>query len=325
MNFHLNFPVPAIEPGIQYSDKLLFMGSCFAENMGETLDQYKFNTLINPHGVLYNPASILTAINRYIENKVFSTDELFFSNECWNSWEHHSRYSNTDKHKCLNAINAGISEAHKFIKEADWLFITFGSAFVYKHNSTGHLVGNCHKVPQKEFTKQMMESNEIEKNHSLLLERLKSVNPKLKIIFTVSPVRYLRDGITENTLSKAQLIQAVHHLVQKHTNAFYFPAYELMMDDLRDYRFYKSDMVHPTEQAISYIFEKLMHSTFSKESKIVFEKVKDILTALHHRPFHTDTEAHRKFKVTYAERCRLLQKEYSFLNLEEELNYFVHT
>jgi hypothetical protein len=301
------------------------MGSCFAENIGEALESYKFSTQINPHGVLYNPKSIATALIRYIENNAFAESELFYANECWKSWEHHSRYSDTDKNNCLSTINTGISSAHHFLKEADWLFITFGSAFVYRHNSTGEFVGNCHKVPQKEFSKVMMNSSEIITEYSSLLEHLKAFNPKLKVIFTVSPVRYIRDGVTENTLSKAQLIQAVHILVKKYPDTFYFPAYELMMDDLRDYRFYKSDMVHPTEQAISYIFEKLMHSTFSKESKIVFEKVKDILTALHHRPFHTDTEAHRKFKVTYAERCRLLQKEYSFLNLEEELNYFVHT
>lgn len=322
MNFHLNFPIPAIEPGINYPDKLLFMGSCFAESMGETLENHKFSTLINPHGVLYNPVNISTALSRYIDNKAFAEDELFYANECWNSWEHHSRYSDTDKNNCLTAINTSISSAHHFMKEADWLFITFGSAFVYKHNSGGDFVGNCHKVQQKEFTKIMIDSNEIIAEYSLLLERLKTFNSKLKIIFTVSPVRYIRDGVTENTLSKAQLIQAVHSLVKKYPNTFYFPAYELMIDDLRDYRFYKADMVHPTEQAIDYIFEKLMNTAFTKESRILFEKIKDILTATQHRPFHADTEAYRKFKGTYFERCKQLEKEYSFLDLAQEINYF---
>lgn len=322
MNFHLSFPIPPIRPGIHYSDKLLFMGSCFAENIGERMQNYKFSSIINPHGVLYNPSSIAVALKRYIKNTLLQENELFYANECWNSWEHHSRFSDTDKNVCLNTINSEITSAYTYIKEAEWLFITFGSAYTYKLNSTNEFVGNCHKIPQKEFTKILLSIDEIIADYSLLMKELKTVNSKLKIIFTVSPVRYIRDGITENTLSKARLIETVHQLVHQHDNVFYFPAYELMMDDLRDYRFYKTDLVHPNEQAIGYIFEKLMDSAFSKEAKQVFEKVQDIVTATQHRPFQPHTDTYKKFKNTYLLRCKQLKKEYSFLDLQKELNYF---
>lgn len=322
MNFHLTFPVTALKHKIDYSQRLLFIGSCFAENMAETMRQYKFNVKQNPHGVLYNPASMAVALRRYIDNNAIQEHELFFANECWNSWEHHSRFSNTDKQTCLIEINNNIETAHNFIKQADWLFITFGSAFIYKINETGQLVGNCHKVPQKEFTKSLLNTNEIVANYQLLIQQLKAINNKLKIIFTVSPVRYIRDGVVENTLSKARLIEAAHALVQHNDTTFYFPAYELMMDDLRDYRFYKTDLVHPNEQAIAYIFEKLTDSAFTEDTKQLFEKIKDIITAHQHRPFQTDTQAHKKFKDTYSERCKRLQQEFPDLDLTNEIEYF---
>lgn len=318
MKFHLNIDIPPFEQKINYSNKFLFAGSCFAENIGETMKMYRFEVKINPNGVLYNPASIAVALRRYIDNNTMQENELFYANECWNSWEHHSRFSNTDKQTCLRSINNGISSAHDFIKQSDWLFITFGTAFQYKQKSTGELVGNCHKVPQKEFTKQMLSISEIVADYKLLLQQLKGLNSNLKIIFTVSPVRHIRDGIVENNWSKARLIEAVHEIIQQHDNSFYFPAYELVLDDLRDYRFYKTDLVHPNEQAISYVFEKLMNTIFDDETKHLFEKIKDIITAKQHRPFNSNTEAYQKFKAVYMERCGLLQKQYPFLNFEEE-------
>lgn len=322
MNFHLSFPIKKLTNEINYSDKLFFMGSCFAESIGTLTQQYKFNSIINPHGILYNPASIKTALIRYTTNTQVNADELFYANDCWNSWEHHSRYSNPEKTTCINTINEHISNAHEQLKKTEWLFITFGSAFVYQLNNTNKYVGNCHKVPQKEFTKTLLTINEITSEYSLLIKQLNAINKNLKIVFTVSPVRYVRDGVIENTLSKARLIEATHAIVANHNNALYFPAYELMMDDLRDYRFYKTDLVHPTEQAIEYIFEKLVETTFSNESKLTLEKVKDIMKATQHRAFNNNSESFIKFKRTYAERCKQLQKEYSFLDLSSEIEYF---
>jgi hypothetical protein len=191
MNFHLQFPIAPFSNKIKYADEVLFLGSCFAENIGETMQHYKFNVKINPHGVLYNPSSISLALRGYIENKVMQEQELFFANDCWNSWEHHSRFSNVDKKNCLDIINQSVSAAHQTIKSAEWIFITFGSANVYRRKETGETVGNCHKIPQKEFTKQLLTVDEIIVDYKHLLEELKQLNPKIKIVFTVSPVRYI--------------------------------------------------------------------------------------------------------------------------------------
>lgn len=323
MNFHLNLQIPEFAQKIKYADKLLLIGSCFAENIGERLEHYKFNTNINPNGVLFNPASIAVALRRIINNKKTEENELFFANEVWNSWEYHSRFSNTDKATCLSDINTSISTSSEFIKQGDWLFITFGSAFVYKHNSNGMLVGNCHKAPQKEFTKQLLTVAEIVNDYTLLIQQLKAKNSKLKIVFTVSPVRYIRDGVVENNLSKARLIEAVHELVQQNIDSFYFPAYELVIDDLRDYRFYKSDLVHPNEQAIEYVFEKLIKTAFEEDTKVLFEKIKDIITAKDHLPFNTNTNAYKQFQKTYLKRCKQIQQEHTFLDLADEISFFV--
>lgn len=322
MKFHLTFPIPEFEQKINYANKFLFVGSCFAENIGETMQLYKFKVKINPNGVLYNPQSMAIALRRYIDNKTIQENELFFANECWNSWEHHSRFSDSDKLTCLTSINSSISSAHDFLKKTDWLFITFGSAFVYRRNSNGQLVGNCHKVPQKEFTKQILNISEIVEDYKILIRQLKTLNNKLKIIFTVSPVRHTGDGIVENNLSKSHLIAAVHEIIQQNDNSFYFPAYELIMDDLRDYRFYKTDLVHPNEQAIAYVFEKLMNTIFDEETKILFEKIKDIIIARQHRHFNRNTEGYSKFQAVYQQRVKQLQKEYSFLDLEEIVEGF---
>jgi GSCFA family len=322
MNFHLNFPIPAFSEKINYSNKFLFMGSCFAENIGQTMENYKFNVLINPNGVLYNPASITIALSRIIDNKTMNDSQLVFANDCWNSWEHHSRFSKPDKVQCLTEINNSITKAHQTLKQTEWLFITFGSAFVYQLNSTGELVGNCHKIPQKEFTKKLLTVAEITSDYTKLLKDLIAINNNLKVVFTVSPVRYIRDGVVESNISKARLIEAVHNLVAENNNAFYFPAYELVIDDLRDYRFYKADLVHPNEQAIDYVFEKLMNTVFDQETKNIFEKIKDIITAKEHRPFNVETKSHQQFKATYLKRCKEIQKSNPFLDLKNEILYF---
>ena len=319
MKFHLNFNIPQFEQKINYSHKFLFVGSCFTENIGGIMQLYKFNLSINPNGVLYNPASMALALRRYIFNKTIEENELFYANECWHSWEHHSRFSNTDKQTCLTTINKSISSAHDFIKQTDWLFITFGSAFIYKRNDTGKLVGNCHKAPQKEFKKQMLAVDEIVEDYKILIQQLKALNNNLKIIFTISPVRHISEGLVENNRSKARLIEAVHELVQQNDNLYYFPAYELVIDDLRDYRFYNSDLVHPSEQANIYVFEKLINTIFDEKTKQLFEKIKDIITAKQHRPFNNNTESYLKFKASYIERCSQLQKEFPFLDLENEM------
>ena len=318
MNFHLQFPIPVFPQKINYTHSSLFIGSCFAENIGGLMQKNKFDTLINPHGILYNPSSIAVALRRYINSESVTDDALFLSNDLWNSWEHHSRFSNTDKPQCLSDINDSIQKAHEQLKEAEWLFITFGSAFVYE--KSGNVVGNCHKLPQKEFSKRILETSEIVEEYKELISSLKFFNPSIKIVFTISPVRYVRDGVVENNLSKARLVDAVHKLTEE--NIFYFPAYELMMDDLRDYRFYTEDLVHPTEQAIQYIFQKLKEASFDAETAVLFEKVKEVITASEHRSFNSTADSHIKFKASQLAKCCDLQKQYPTLDLSKEIAFF---
>ncbi len=322
MNFHLSFPVIPFKEKINYSHKLLFVGSCFAENIGEMMQKHKFNTMINPNGILYNPLSIANSLINVISNKQIKESELFFANECWNHWQFHSKFSNPNKNECLTTLNHRIANAADFLKQSDWLFITLGSAFVYKQNSTGELVANCHKLPQKEFTKHLLTIDEIVEKIRALLIQLNVFNPNLKVVFTISPVRYVRDGVVENNRSKARLIEAVYQVINASMNAFYFPVYELVIDDLRDYRFFKPDLVHPNEQAIEYVFEKLKNTSFDEESKLLFEKIKKIVVASSHRAFQDATIAHKIFKENNLHQCKELLIDYPFLNFDDELNVF---
>lgn len=320
MEFHLQFSISPFSSKLNYEQSAMFVGSCFAENIGEELRRYKFNVTINPHGVLYNPASLATAIARYISNESIKEDELFYANDCWNSWEHHSRFSNPDKQLCLNQINQSIQKGHHSLKQASWLFITLGSAFVYQRE--GNFVGNCHKQPASEFEKKMLDPNWIVVRYQDLVQQLYKFNPNLTIVFSVSPVRYIRDGVVENNRSKAVLIQAVHQLKEICKQVNYFPAYELVMDDLRDYRFFKEDMVHPNEQAIAYVFDKFRQTFFDEPTKTTFQEIKQIVSAREHRPLQAQSSDYKRFKGQLLKKTQELQEQFPFLNLVEELSYF---
>lgn len=321
MNFHLDLQVKSFPKKLHYREALFFMGSCFAENIALQMQEHKFQSVVNPHGVLYNPHSIAAAIRSYLKNKTYTERDIFYAGDCYHSWEHHSRFSNTDAVTCLSKINQEISMAHDTLKSAGWLFITFGSAYSYKHKKNDQRIANCHKQPLQDFTKELLTIDEMVKEYRQLITELKQYNPQLKIVFTVSPVRYIRDGVIENNRSKARLIETVHQLTNEE-NVFYFPAYELVTDDLRDYCFYKSDLVHPNEQAIDYVFEKFVHALFDQPTREVFEKIKDIVNAKAHRPLQENSTSHQQFKSAYLNRCKQLQKEFPFLILKEELTHF---
>jgi hypothetical protein len=321
MEFKLNFHVPALPAKINYSDKLFLAGSCFAENIAAELQRNKFNLISNPHGILYNPLNISASIEECISTKLYSERDLFFANDRWNSFSHHSRFSDTEQANCIKNINLSIENAHTQLKEARWLILTFGSAFIYKTREN-KIVANCHKLPQKEFTKELVPVEEILKAFNETISKLKIFNPELNLIFTVSPVRYIRDGIIENNLSKAILLLAVHQLVKENVNCFYFPAYEIVNDELRDYRFFKEDLVHPNEMAIQYVWEKFVDSALSDPAKELQQKIDEILIAKAHRPFNPDSEVHKAFRKSYLAKVKKLQQQYSFLNMEEEIGYF---
>ena len=328
MDFRLELDIKKSASLISYKDRLLLCGSCFTENIGSKLDYHKFKTLQNPNGILFNPISITKSVISYIENKQYTGDELFYFNDIWQSWEHHSRFSSVEKAASLKMINDSQQQAHEFLKETDWLMLTLGSAFVYEISqnsppfSGGAVVANCHKVPTDKFNKRLLSVEEILAALDNLIHRLFLFNPKLKIIFTISPVRHLRDGFVENNRSKATLIQAVHQLVEKFDKLFYFPAYELVIDDLRDYRFYAEDMVHPNYAATNYVWDKFVNAMMDEETIELMEKVNEIQRARNHKPFNPASEQHKKFLHSYMNKTIQLQQQYPALNFDEEISYF---
>lgn len=329
MDFHLEFTPKPFDIKINHQQHLLLIGSCFTEQIGAKLANHKFSMQDNPNGILFNPISITRSVSSYIDNKQYKAEDLFYQNECWNSWEHHSRFSNPDKEKCLQAINESQTRAYSFLKKADWLLITLGSAFVYELPSPSgeglgvrSVVANCHKVPTDKFNKRLLQVDEVVAALQQMIEKAVEVNPGLKIIFTISPVRHLRDGFVENNRSKATLIDAVHQLVEKNQHCFYFPAYELVIDDLRDYRFFAEDMVHPNYAATNYVWEKFITACIDEPSQQLMKDIALIVAAKNHKPFNPTSEQHKKFLQTNLEKVKKLQVQFPHINLEEEAEYF---
>lgn len=306
---------------IEHKDRLFLMGSCFTEQIGKKLADHKFRTIDNPNGILFNPLSIVHSLKNYIKQKKYSKSDLFLHNELWGSWDHHTRFSSTDVDICLDKINAEQLLAHDFLKKSDWLLLTLGSSFVYELED-GRGVANCHKVPTDKFTKRLMASSEIVEQFSSMIEQLRSFNPAIKIIFTISPVRHLRDGFVENNRSKANLIQSVHSMVDNHEDVFYFPAYELVIDDLRDYRFYAEDMVHPNYMATNYVWEKFTAACIDVSAQQLMKEINILNAAKAHRPFNPDSKQHQHFVAQNLERTLSLQAKYGYIDFSKEIDFF---
>ncbi len=321
MDFHVELTTKPFEVKINHQHNLLLIGSCFTEQIGTKLTNCKFSVLDNPNGILFNPVSICKSISSYVDNKQYTEADLFYQNESWNSWEHHSRFSNPDKEKCLAGINESQTEAYEFIKNADWLLITLGSAFVYELENT-EVVANCHKVPADKFIKRLLSAEEVFTGLQHMIEQALAFNPGLNIIFTISPVRHLRDGFVENNRSKATLIEAVHQLVQQNSACFYFPAYELVIDDLRDYRFFAEDMVHPNYAATNYVWEKFITTCIDEPSQKLMKDIAVIVAAKNHKPFNPTSEQHKKFLQINLEKVKKLQQQFAYINFKEEAAYF---
>jgi len=322
MEFFLPFQIQPFPFKISYKDKILFIGSCFSEEIGNKLSELKFDVVQNPNGILYDPLSITEAIFSYIENPVFEEERLFELNGLWHSWNHHSVFSGANKKEVLDKINASRSTAHSFLKNAEFLIITLGTAFHYQLKNNKQNVANCHKAPSDFFKKSLLPVEEIKPEMLRTITALQLFNPSIKIIFTISPVKHVRDGVIENNRSKAKLIEVAHAMTEQKENVFYFPSYELVTDILRDYRFYKDDLVHPNEIAINFVFEKFCHSFFDDTSKKISEDVKKILAAVNHIPFLKESEAHHKFRAAQLKNIRAIQKNYPFIDLQKEENYF---
>ena len=324
MDFMLDINIPQPPVRIGYRDKILLVGSCFTAHIGNSLAELKFRVKQNPHGILFDPASVASSLVSYVQNKQYVKEDLFYLNEVWNSWQHHSVFSHTDAEQCLAGINTSQQNAHAFLKEADWVIITLGSAFSYHLTEQNRGVANCHRAPGQWFRKHLMTIEEINSVLDGCLHQLWQFNRHIKVIFTVSPVRHIRDGVMENNRSKARLIEVVHHLVNKFDNIYYFPAYELVIDVLRDYRFYDIDMVHPNYAATEFVLEKFSENFIDESSQSLMQEVKKIITAKKHKPFQPETQAHKQFLQTHLEKAKALQQQYAFLNLQDEISYFLN-
>src|SRR6478735_1630101 len=328
MKFHFEFDIKKSPGAILHQHKLLLMGSCFTENIGEKLRRHKFTVCENPNGILFNPVSVSEAIESYIENKQITGADIFQHNETWHSWKHHSRYSGVTEFECLQKINESTTTAHLYLKETDQLMITLGSTWLYTltdkaaNAETGSIAANNHKAPADWFQKRLMKAEETVDVLEKMLRKLLAFNPHIQIIFTISPVRHLREGVIENNRSKAVLIQAVHQLVEKFDNLYYFPAYELVIDDLRDYRFYAEDLVHPNYFATQYVWEKFIDSCMDEKTKTLMKEIAEINLAYQHKPFNALTSHHHKFLASYYTKTKSLQSKHPYLDFMQELAYF---
>ncbi|PKH49441.1 GSCFA domain-containing protein [Tenacibaculum sp. Bg11-29] len=298
---------------INYDSKLLLLGSCFSENIGEKLSYYKFQSAVNPFGILFHPKAIENLVLDAINEKVYTDDDLFFHNERWHCFNVHSKLSSTDKNKITNSLNNANNNTYKQLKNATHIIITLGTSWVYRFIETDSLVANCHKIPQKKFLKEILSINEITASIEIIISLIKSVNKNVNILFTVSPVRHLKDGFIENQRSKSHLLSAIHNIIEPRENTYYFPSYEIMMDELRDYRFYAEDMIHPNKTAINYIWDKFFTSWTSEETQQTMSKVAIIQKGLTHRSFNPTSEAHLKFLNNLQQKKETLVKAFPFM------------
>jgi len=307
---------------INYQSSILCIGSCFTENIGALLGFNKFPTLLNPFGILYNPISIKNSLEILLSKKEYQASDLFLHQDLWRNFDYHGAFAHIDKQQTLSNINDELTKARTFLKRTDRLILTFGTANVFINKSTQKVVANCHKLPNTHFEKQRLSVAEITAALSPVLQQLKTQNKELAIIFTISPVRHIRDGLLENQRSKATLLLALENLSKELPFTHYFPAYELMLDDLRDYRFFGKDLIHPNEMAINYIWDYFQQTYFSTATMTISKQVKKIVQASQHRPLHVETATHQQFVRKQLERIMAFSKQYPFINLKIEREKF---
>jgi len=302
---------------IKYSDHVLLMGSCFAENVGGLLLENKFSCDVNPFGILYNPLSIAKALRQMLDGKVYTMDDLFDSGGQWHSWMHHSSFSSIDADECLNRINSRLEKAASALPRTSWLIMTWGTAFVYEKDS--EVVGNCHKQPDRLFTRRLLDVDTICGEWNDTLREAKQRFPGLKVMLSVSPIRHLKDGLHGNQISKSVLLLAIDRLCRELDFCHYFPSYEIVMDELRDYRFYAEDMLHPSPLAVKYIWECFCSTYMSKDTQRVMKEWADIQKGLAHRPFNPDSDAYRRFLSQIVLKIEELKEKFPYFEVQKEL------
>lgn len=303
---------------IDYNSKILLLGSCFVENIGEKLNYFKFQNTINPFGIMFHPKAIETLISNAVNDKEYSEKDIFYHNEQWHCFDVHSKLSNTSKDKLLKQLNSTLGLTTQQLYNATHILITFGTAWVYSLIETNQIVANCHKIPQQQFTKKILSVNEILYSIENIESFIRANNPDAQIIYTVSPVRHLKDGFIENSLSKSHLITAIHQFLNqkssiKNRQSFYFPSYEIMMDELRDYRFYAEDMLHPNNTAINYIWDKFKQVWIAEEASTIMDEVNTIQKGLLHKPFNPNSKSHQHFIQQLEDKKAQLQSNFPYI------------
>ena len=320
MKFKLDFVIPQLPKQLHIEYPIVMSGSCFAQHIAERLSDLKWNVCCNPNGIVFNPISVFEGILSCAKNLEVDENSIFQYNDMWHSWNHHGRFSTHSKEELISGILVEQQKAFDTLTTCKSVVLTLGSAWIYELADSKKIVANCHKVPSHQFIKRLLSVDEILHSFNMLAS-----HPLLKdkqFIFTVSPVRYVRDGLVENNRSKALLLNAVHEIVSQYNHVHYFPAYEIVIDELRDYRFFEEDMVHPNKMAIDYVFEKFADVAIDKESKELMVELTEVNKAYLHRPINAQTDAHAKFMKTYEKKVSQLKTRFPFLDMEKELNYF---
>ena len=322
MDFRTIVDIPPSINKIDYTTPVLFTGSCFSSYIGEKFEELKMPVLINPAGTLYNPLPIGSSIGNIVAGKRYVQDDLFYYNGKWISFDHYTTFSDEKIDVALDKINSKMIEANQFLHKAKYLVVTFGTAWVYRYNKTGKIVANCHKLPASEFSRKMLTVDEIVSYWESLLDGLNLYNEYLKVIFTVSPIRHWKDGAHENQLSKSTLLMAIEKLTNHHTLPEYFPAYEIMMDDLRDYRYYADDMLHPSSMAIKYIWEQFSKCYFDKDTVALQREFLKLHKAMEHRIMNGSLKEREKFVKNSLDLIDELSFKVPSVSYEKERQHF---
>ncbi len=313
MQYQTTVPVDPGSPKISYESELVLLGSCFVEHMGNKLEHFNFRSHTNPFGVIFNPWSQAALLERAVNGRLFTAEDAFFANGRWHSFEVHSRCSHPDKEQFIEGLNHGVITLQQKLRSATHVVFTYGTSWVYRHLEADRIAANCHKQPQRYFEKELLDVEEIVLQLEKADHLIKSVNAACSVIATVSPVRHIKDGMVENQRSKAHLITALHNFLERTPSWHYFPSYELVMDELRDYRFYADDMIHPSGMAVEVVWSRFQEAWIDQEVKGVMKSVDRIRKALQHRPFDPDGEAHQQFMEKVEKEKRQLLEKYPFM------------
>ena len=313
MNLQTEIKIQPMEQTVHYSDGLLFLGSCFADEVGGICRGLGFDALVNPFGVLYNPSSIALALKRLSTGTLFTHEDVMrVGEDYYCTFSHNTTFWKPSEKELLDTVNQALENAHEHYQKAKWIVISLGTSWVFRNKTTGDVVANCHKLPANQFEREFLT---VEQSTALLSDFVKQ-HPDKQFIFTVSPLRHLKDGLHENQLSKASLLLAVNEVCKAFGNAHYFPAYEILLDELRDYRFYKEDMVHPTDQAVRYIWERFVDFAVDPKEKSALQVAAEVRQMLQHKPVFPESEAYRKFELQKNQRISELKRDYPDIRLE---------